>query len=101
MTPEFCSQILCVPVSAHPRCRGTSGYLLIYTCVSRILFSTKPCLLKQVAPQEENGGLWVGDAVGFHVTILAYKISAGPVLSYGSEAWTFGKQVNGALLKSK
>jgi len=28
-TPEFCIHILCVQLSAPPRCRVTSGYLLI------------------------------------------------------------------------
>jgi len=41
--------------------------------------------VKQVAPQKYNGLVWVGGAVGFQIATLAYKILAGPVLSYGSE----------------
>jgi len=49
-------------------------------------------LLKKVAPQEYNGGVWVGGTVGFQIATLPYKMLAGPILSYGSEAWTFRKQ---------
>jgi len=63
--------------------------------------SPQPCLLKHAAPQEYNGGVWVGGAVGFQIATLAYKILAEPILSYGSEAWTFQKQDKWRLAQAK
>jgi hypothetical protein len=58
-------------------------------------------LLKKVTPQEDNGEVWVGEAVGFNITTLAYKILARPVLVLAVKLGPSENETNGALHNPK
>jgi len=63
--------------------------------------SPEPCLLKQVAPQEDSGGVWVEETVGCTSLPSLIKFCQDPHLVIAVKLGPSENKTNGALHKPK